>query len=94
MATTQKTFDTPADKEAQGNVGPQILNELQNALDNLGTNVFMADADRKLVFANKKAQETLQTVAGEIKRIFGVDVNDLIGASIHKIGRASCRERV
>lgn len=59
------------------------LDMLRAALDNLGTNVLMADADRKLVYANTKAVTTLQTIAGEVREAFNVDVNDILGLSIH-----------
>jgi len=62
---------------------PESLEQFKNALDNLGTNVFIADPDRKLVFLNKKAKKTLQSVATEIRKAFNVDANNLLGVSIH-----------
>jgi len=77
--TSDKTPRTAA--EANGPVG---MDAFETALENLGTNVFMADADRKLVFINKKARATLQAVADTVRESFGVDVNELIGMSIHR----------
>ena len=57
----QKTIDA---------VGANDLGVLKAALENLSTNVFMADNDRKLVFLNKKAKKTLQSVAQEIRKAF------------------------
>ncbi len=51
----------------------------------MGTNVFTADADRNLVFINKNAKETLKAVAGEIRKSFNVDANNLQGMSIHSV---------
>ncbi len=76
MATT-----TASVKDSNG-----IKAELQRqiaSLENLRTNVFVADENRTLVYANKKAQETLKTVADEVRKAFGVDVANLIGMSIH-----------
>ncbi|RMF83673.1 MAG: methyl-accepting chemotaxis protein, partial [Planctomycetota bacterium] len=36
-----------------------------------------------LVFINKKARQTLQAVADEVRKAFGVDVNNMLGMSIH-----------
>ena len=62
----QKTIDA---------VGANDLGAMKAALENLSTNVFMADNDRKLVFMNKQAKKTLQAVAHEIRKAFNVDVN-------------------
>ncbi|MCA8941116.1 MAG: hypothetical protein KDB80_01035 [Planctomycetes bacterium] len=57
---------------------------LKACLDNVRANVFVADVDLNLVYANKRALETVQSLAPEIKRVFGVGVNELLGASIHR----------
>ncbi|MGB0714634.1 MAG: methyl-accepting chemotaxis protein [Phycisphaerae bacterium] len=61
----------------------QDLQSLKNALENMGTNVFMADANRKLIYINKQGRETLQSVSHIIRKVFNVDASDLIGRSIH-----------
>ncbi len=60
------------------------LTSLYATLDNLSTNVFFADAERNLTFANKRAIATLQTVGEQIQKAFGVDVAEVGGMSIHK----------
>jgi len=84
--------ETNSNESLQGVVSgqgatPDQLAKYQNALDNLGTNVFIADADRKLIYINKKAKQTLRVVASEIRKIFNVDANNLIGVSIHSFHR-------
>jgi methyl-accepting chemotaxis protein len=84
MGTTNKqTESQSATSGTDSGNGQDGLGKLRNAMENMQTNVFMADADRKLWFINKNAEQTLQAVAGEIRRIFNVDVNHLEGMSIH-----------
>ncbi|MFQ5502819.1 MAG: methyl-accepting chemotaxis protein [Phycisphaerae bacterium] len=85
MATQSNTNsnDSVQDVISTWDGGPDGLARYQNALDNLSTNVFIADADRKLVYINKKAKQTLRAVASEIRKVFNVDANNLMGTSIH-----------
>ncbi len=57
------------------------------ALDALQTNVFIADRDFNLVYMNKRAAETLKVAAPEIKRIFDLDIEELLHGSIHRFHR-------
>ena len=52
-------------------------------LENLQANVFMCDRDLRIVYVNAIGMKTLRTLADEVRRAFGVDVNSLIGTSIH-----------
>ncbi len=83
MATPTKQ-STDQNERGLSAGGKSELAKLRSSLDQLGTNVFMADADRNLVFINKQAKETLKAVAGEIRRIFGVESHELEGISIHR----------
>ncbi len=65
------------------------------ALANVHTNVFIADAELKLVYMNEKSRVTLRQVGPEITRAFGVSVEDLLGGSIHRFHRDPARiERI
>ena len=55
-----------------------------NSLGKARTNIFLADKDFKIIYANDSAQETLKTIGGEIRDIFNVHLNDIIGGSIHR----------
>jgi len=55
---------------------------LRSALDNMGTNIFLADRNLKLVFINEKAKETLKSIEHVIREEFGVGVDDLLGMCI------------
>ncbi|MBL8814472.1 MAG: PAS domain-containing methyl-accepting chemotaxis protein [Planctomyces sp.] len=54
------------------------------ALEGLQANVFVANRDFKIVFVNEYAKETLKTISDEIRRAFGVEVNEILGSSIHR----------
>jgi uncharacterized protein YoxC len=56
-------------------------------LDALGSNVFVANEELVLVFANRHARTTLSKIAPEIDRIFGVKLTDMFGGSIHRFHR-------
>lgn len=42
------------------------LTRLQSVVENLGTNVLIADADQQLVYMNKRSEETLRGMAKAI----------------------------
>ncbi len=64
-----------------GNVGG-----LRALADSIPANVMVADLDFTLVYMNRRAKETLTSLSGEIRRLFKIDVNQLVGASIHSYG--------
>jgi len=53
-------------------------------LDCMDANVFIADPQLKLVYANPSAMSRLAEVAGDIRSAFGLKVEDLLGGSIHR----------
>jgi methyl-accepting chemotaxis protein len=57
---------------------------LRATLDSLAVNCFVADLDLKLVYANRKAHETLRLLAPALRSSFGVELRDLLGGSIHR----------
>ncbi len=80
----REAADTQAVESFLSNADPAAaLGKLQGALDNLHTNVFIADASLRLVYMNRRARATLQAVAGEVRKAFNVDANNLLGLSIH-----------
>ena len=56
----------------------------QSCLDNLSTNIFVADKDLNLVYMNHRAEETVKSIKQEIKDAFKIGVDELIGGSIHR----------
>lgn len=64
-------------------------------LDATGTNVFVADTQFTLVFANRRAMTTLRTIEPHIISSFGLRVDEVMGGSIHRFHRSPERiERI
>lgn len=66
---------------------PNVLNDLSTlygTLEALQTNVFVADSELNLVFANKCALDTLEQIKDEIYKVFKVRIEDILGGSIHR----------
>lgn len=57
---------------------------LKATLDSLQANVFVADLDLVLIYANRKALETMAHIAPAVKERFGVTIDDMMGGSIHR----------
>jgi methyl-accepting chemotaxis protein len=65
------------------------------ALDNQNANVFIADANLSLVFANAKSLRTLVDLEPAIKAAFGLSADQLLGGSIHRFHHDPARiERI
>ena len=54
------------------------------SLDHQATNVFIADDDLNLIYANNKSIESLKSIEGEIRNAFQLGVGELLGGSIHR----------
>ncbi|MBL8177535.1 MAG: PAS domain S-box protein, partial [Bryobacterales bacterium] len=59
-----------------------LLDAFKICLEHLGTNVFLADRDLKLVYMNSRARTTLEGMQEVLDAQFGVRVEDLVGMSI------------
>jgi methyl-accepting chemotaxis protein len=83
------TASSANDGRATGLVAsPQFL---KAALDDLQTNVFVADPGFRLVFANSRALATLREIEAEVRKAFGVGVDEIVGSSIHRFHRDAHR---
>jgi len=74
----------PADPLAGGGIWRDLLEAAR-------VNIFVANPKLELVYANRKAQETLQNLRGDIGRVFGVQLADVLGGSIHRFHRDPAR---
>ena len=61
------------------------------ALESLRANVFIANLEFEIIYINESAKQTLLKIAGEIRRVFGVEVDDILGSSIHKFHKDARR---
>lgn len=72
-----------------------LLAEMTPVLDALSTNIFVASLGLDLVFANRMAGATVRSIEPEIRTVFGVGANELLGGSIHRLHRDPARiERI
>jgi methyl-accepting chemotaxis protein len=60
------------------------LDFVKASLASIQTNIFLADTNFIIIYANERALETLRTIEGEIRKAFNVEVDDIVGASIHR----------
>jgi sensor histidine kinase regulating citrate/malate metabolism len=64
-----------------------LLQGWRPMLDALGTNVFVADLQLTIRFANRKAQQTLKAIEPTLRASFGVSAEEIVGGSIHRFHR-------
>lgn len=57
---------------------------LRAAFGGLQTNVFIADPKLTIIYANDRALETLRGISGDIRKAFGIEIDDIVGGSIHR----------
>jgi len=68
---------------------------LRAALDSVRANVFVADRNFSLVYANRMAVETVKAIEAEIERSFNVAWDEVVGGSIHRFHKDPARiERI
>jgi methyl-accepting chemotaxis protein len=60
---------------------------LKATVDALQTNVFIADPSLTIIYANPRAIETLRTLAGDVRKAFGIEVDQIVGGHIHRFHR-------
>jgi methyl-accepting chemotaxis protein len=69
----------------------QWLKMAAASLDSLQANVLIANLDFEVIYINGCAKQTLEQIAGEIRQAFGVEVNDILGSSIHTFHKDASR---
>ena len=65
------------------------LEFVRASLASVQANILVADTDFNIIFANARALTTLRGLADEIRKAFHVEVDDIVGGSIHRNGRTS-----
>ncbi len=61
--------------------------DLQICLEKLQTNVFVADKYFNLIYMNAHARETLKAIEPIIQAVFQLNVDEILGGSIHRFHR-------
>jgi methyl-accepting chemotaxis protein len=69
----------------------QAEHPLRATLDSLPANCFVADAELVLVWMNRSAERTLRDLAPALRHSFGIGVEEVLGASIHRFHRDPAR---
>jgi len=97
-------MNSPSDARitaAQGASGPERNGKLDSiefvtaSLANVQANVFIADTEFTIVYANDRALATLRTIEGQLQQAFGVSVDEVVGATIHRFHKDKRRvERI
>ncbi len=67
--------------------GLDDLSFLRSCLDHLDANVFIANGELELIYMNPRARSSLGLIAGEIRRVFGLSVDEILNGSIHRFHR-------
>jgi methyl-accepting chemotaxis protein len=77
---------TPRAAKPPGGANGQLdsLGFLRGSLDSVQTNIFLADPQLTIIYANARALTTLRGMEGEIRKAFKVGVDDIVGGSIHR----------
>ncbi|MCH7884646.1 MAG: PAS domain-containing protein [Planctomycetes bacterium] len=65
---------------------------LQSVVDNVGTNVLIADADRELVYMNERSEATLRAIEDILQEELGLSVDELIGGSLDRFHGSRAKE--
>jgi methyl-accepting chemotaxis protein len=84
----------PGAKTKRKPVAASLLDSLdfvRGTLASVQANLFLADLDFKIVFANERAIETLHAIESEIRGTFAMDVESIVGGSIHRFHRDPAR---
>ena len=89
-----KTLNVPAERSLfsrifrNGDNGKSALlkssEKLLASLESMQVNLLFADPEYNLIFANEKAKETLSLIREDIRKEFGVSLEDMVGGSIHR----------
>jgi methyl-accepting chemotaxis protein len=71
------------------------LDFLKATLASVQANIFLADTMFNIIYANERALETLRGMEGEIRKVFNVEVDDIVGGTIHRFHKDKRRvERI
>lgn len=81
-----KTKAAPTAARVTRESGRQLnsIDFLRATLNGIQANVFLADPDFNIIFANERALATIRKFEAEFRKSFGVEVEDIVGASIHR----------
>ena len=95
------SMSTSSDPRSSASASPSTngqmdsLEFVKSSLANVQANVFVADPKFNIVFVNDRALETLRGIEDEVRKAFDVEVDDILGLSIHRFHKDKRRvERI
>jgi methyl-accepting chemotaxis protein len=92
MSTPSESRRPPA---ATNNGQLDSLDFVRASLASLQANILVADATFTVVYVNERALETLHSIEDEIRKAFGVDVDEIVGSSVFRFHKDKRRvERI
>jgi methyl-accepting chemotaxis protein len=83
MSTKPQTANV-SDGAPGANGQMDSLEFVRATLSSVQTNIFIADPRFTIVYANERALNTLRSFEDEFRKSFRVEVDDVVGASIHR----------
>jgi methyl-accepting chemotaxis protein len=84
---------TPVNKRAVKAAAPSANGQLDSVeflkagLRGVQANIFIADPDLTIIYANDRALTTLRGIQDEVRKAFNVELNDIVGGTIHRFHR-------
>ena len=84
---SQRSAPTPTSKMSLSTAKTLDHDLLAAAFDDLQTNIFIADTGLHLVYANRRAMDNLRAIEPELRKAFGIGVDEILGGSIHRFHR-------
>lgn len=93
--TAKKAGTTNEDRFAtfmQGADQSTAFAKVRAAMDHLGTNVLMSNADLELVYMNERSEQTLRSLESILQKELGLGVDDLIGQSLDRLHGSRAKE--
>jgi len=85
----------PRAAETTANGALDSLEFAKGSLAGVQANIFIADPEFTVVYANERAIETLRGIEDEVRKAFDVEIDDIIGGTIHRFHRDKRRvERI
>ena len=78
-------------EQFSGGDAAAAFSKLQSAVNNLGTNVLIADKELNLIYMNERSEATLRAVEDVLEKELGLTVDELLGGSLDRFhgGRAA-----
>lgn len=100
IVNTPEPETAPGVLVMNGAVAPSVNGQmtaefLHAAFGSVQANIFIADPSFTIIYANERALETLRLVENEVRKAFNVEIDDIVGASIHRFHKDKRRvERI